>query len=485
MPIFSRRAIQRSLNEVVSIVPKGQLRSIVNALNLEGSSTNTQRFVETLAKTWEVVLLSTLYRFGGVRYERTISNGSAPDVLFANKDCEFLADVFAVSDDKQREKNPIDLFSDILCALHEEHDLLKHGSLDFRVGSIRICVPRPVVNAPYVYPAWYTSIQYGPIIRLKLPPVADLEPWTRNKLKRFFEAIQHDPTRPRRVHVDEPFDKKTDVEFTLSFRPGSRNHSWSHASHLSLVGIRKHVAWNGLLRKSDQFRGATEPFPRVVILCDSDCAGLKTRESGSGNSTAKLINYFWHRPEKEPATGELSWFTETDISAVLVLTIEDQSVSFLGGRDPLSVKSKLFHNPYATYPLDACHEAILERMVAELPKPIKTPLNALAHIKNNPLSTRNSCGFSLTGVSQIKISSVDLLKVLAGEKPASQFGSPYMPNPFKLALERGRSIKSVSVEPCPDQDFDQVTIELNEPDVALAPYQMPGKGDLHPRNAPR
>jgi hypothetical protein len=73
------------------------------------------------------------------------------------------------------------------------------------------------------------------------------------------------------------------------------------------------------------------------------------------------------------------------------------------------------------------------------------------------------------------MSGVELLRILSGELSLEGFCRNYnLPsNPFKDALMRFQTIKSVKVEPAANRDDDKVVIEFGLHDAAIGPFRVP------------
>jgi hypothetical protein len=74
MAIFSRRTIQRLINENASFLTTKQIKSHVDNLN-NGD----------LGAEWEVVLLNVFSKLGRVEHEKNF-NGKKPDIYFTSED---------------------------------------------------------------------------------------------------------------------------------------------------------------------------------------------------------------------------------------------------------------------------------------------------------------------------------------------------------------------------------------------------------------
>ena len=72
------------------------------------------------------------------------------------------------------------------------------------------------------------------------------------------------------------------------------------------------------------------------------------------------------------------------------------------------------------------------------------------------------------------MSGVELLRILSGELSIEEFCRNYSfrSNPFKDALMRFQTIKSVKVEPIADRDDDKIIIQFGTHDAAVGPFRV-------------
>lgn len=120
MAIFSRRTLQRLINENATFLTRKQLVAHFRKLN-DGD----------LGAEWEVVLLNVFGKVGKVVHEQSF-NGKKPDVYFMSHrgDVSFLADVKTVSDEGIERQNPQRQLHE---RLHDEvakHEIRGHWRLD-------------------------------------------------------------------------------------------------------------------------------------------------------------------------------------------------------------------------------------------------------------------------------------------------------------------------------------------------------------------
>jgi hypothetical protein len=489
MSIFARREIQERLNSFAKVVKKRKLNQIVRDLNIEGNKSNSKRFLESLAATWEVVIVSAFSELGNTKYEMQISNGKRPDFFFSDRGVSLIGDIVTVSDDQQHKKNPVDDFSTIIRKLWKDFSLQK-GSLSWRLEGVDLKPPPAPKTTGFWGPFHLSSrlrpISRGSLKRLALPPSSQLSKYLYDKVSPFFKELRASPDIPHSLRIDEQYDQKTTVRFSIKYSPKGIGLTGMYPSYTTITDIERHVLWRRLIEKKEQFAHATEDLPRILIVCDGGCAALSD-SFGGGLSEYRLeevLDHFWRRPEFSEDR-RWSWITEEGISGILVLSIEAINTlhGFLSQREFI-LKARLYSNPYCRFPLNKMSGELLRKVVSRLPTPIESPANALRLMRTNPISSRRIGGFTMKQ-NCIEMSGVDLLRILSGELSIEEFCRNYnLPsNPFKNALMKFQTIKSVKVEPAADRDDDKVVIEFGMHDSAIGPFRVPegdkGRGVSH------
>jgi hypothetical protein len=478
MSIFTRRGIQKRLDSFTSIVGKKKLRQIVQALNIEGSKSNEKGLLESLAIAWEVAIVSAFAEIGDTTYEREISNGKRPDIFFYDQGISLIADVVAVSDNQQHKKNPVDDFSTIIKRLWVDLGPSK-GGLAWRVEGVDLSPSAVPQATSFCWPLHLSSklrpINRGSLKRLALPPSSKLSEYLCKKVLPFFEEIRLSPNNPRTLHVNEQYNPEIAVCFTITYTPNGVGLTGSHPSYTTVTDIESHVLWRRLIEKSEQFSLATEELPRILFVCDASCAVL-TESLGGGFEyrLEEVLGHFWRRP-KFSEDQNWAWITEEGISAVLALSIEPVNVpSFFPNRREFILKAHLYPNPYCRFPLNKTSVELLRQVASRLPVPIESPANVLRSISVNPISSRHIGGFTMGG-NDIEMSGVELLRILAGELSLEDFCRNYnfQSNPFKDALKRFQTIKSVQVEPAANRDDHTIIIRFGPHDAAIGPFRAP------------
>lgn len=475
--VFTRREIQERLNVISRIVGKKKLRHIVKLLNIEGSESNNKRILESLAWTWEVSVVSSFCKLGNTKYEMKISNGKNPDVFFDDYGVSLLCDVFTVSDDQQHRKNPVEEFSRILSEIWRECGP-GNGTLSWRVESIDLDPLQPpemplTFELPFHLSSRARPINRRSLTRLLLPPIETMKEYLYSRVSPFFKSLHLSPT-PQTLSVDEPYDKERKVCFSIGYTPDGFGMSGSYRSYTPIEDIERHVLWGRLEAKRDQFAQATEECPRVLIVCDGGCTGLRSSNMGTHDySFDEVLDHFWRRPIYSADTGWV-WITETNISAVLVLSVESTPAIFGAPAREFFLKPRIFLNQYSQFPLKEKETELLSQVVSKIPTPIESPSNVLRFTSSNPISTRHHGTFTRSS-KHLEISSVTLLRILAGELSTEEFCREYQlnSNPFKTALMRFQTIKKIRLESVPDRDDDKIIIEFGTCDPAIGQFIVP------------
>jgi len=108
MALFTRRHLQRILDENARFLKSGQLRNSIKQLNSVCD--------EYLAKEWELALLNAASKHGHVEHEPGASDERKPDLRFRSNDdgVAFIADVATISDHGFHQENPVDAFRNVL-----------------------------------------------------------------------------------------------------------------------------------------------------------------------------------------------------------------------------------------------------------------------------------------------------------------------------------------------------------------------------------
>lgn len=461
MAIFSRRILQRMVNENAQFLFEGQTKKHVQQLNRMSKDM-------TLAYEWEVVLLNALSKVGTVHHERSFGGGRYADIYFEpfdNTNASFVADITAISDKGVDENNPYEALS------NELHKLVKECGL--RANSFNLKVGR--------HPG--PAFKGGSKVKLKLPGRTRFSQTIFGKnFDIFIQRIREKPRTAERYEV-----KTTDADVEISYIPNQEFSSGQHVSYTELYSMTENTAYQALETKASQLMGTGFSGPFGIFLCDGGCSLFNKRSTtGVSYSIDQVIKGFLSN--------------HTEISFVVTLTTERK-------------------NPYATFPHKANPyltyirlygglksdqtafklESILKNMGDLLPIPESTPRNGLYYLKGkDPNLGRSRCGgMELSGgkkVTRVKISARCLMELLAGKVDQTEFfkAHAFIPfdlrssninNPFTMAMSRGQLIQNISIETSESDDDDWISFELRGPDPAISPFNIPAIGKKSSKEA--
>ena len=87
--IYSRRAIQRRLNELRPTIGDAAVQGLATRLNRPGS--------DCMAAMWETVVIHGLSKSGTLEYEVPLTSGREPDLRLVNDEIQITADVTCVT----------------------------------------------------------------------------------------------------------------------------------------------------------------------------------------------------------------------------------------------------------------------------------------------------------------------------------------------------------------------------------------------------
>jgi hypothetical protein len=239
MAIFSRRTLQRLVDENSEFLSRKQIKDHVRRLN------NRDINVE-----WEIVLLNVFSKLGRVEHE-SVFNGKQPDLYFVSGDTKFsfLADIKTVSDEGIETKNPFDQLNE---RLHKE--VLKHGIQ----GAWRIDIGGNYEEAR----------RERKLVQMKLPALSRFDKEIFNQtFDEFASLIKANPSQPRKFEV-----RNHSVDLRISYHPSDR---WTGTGSLpgyKSIECPEHLIqnsiWSGLVDKAEQLKGANFDGILGIVICD-------------------------------------------------------------------------------------------------------------------------------------------------------------------------------------------------------------------------
>lgn len=444
--VFSRRALQQSINRLAALLQRDQLSSIVDRLNRSGNS--------RLPAMWELVMLDALSREGVLRHESPLPNGRCPDFeltvsLAASEQIQVIGDVATVSDAGLDEQNPVDVLRAELYRLAAKAGLNpNHFGYDVRGARV----------GPYGDARMKLFLPLkGPLLMLMGKEVA---PW--------IFRLKTEPQQPNSFEYATP-----EIGFSLTYDPMQRYARGGHLSYDVAASRDKNPLFKALKGKIDQLKGVSPTAIRLVIACDGGSALL--RQSLLMRSPGTFI-------AREVAEDFLR--KNSSIDAVLLATIEEQrqildpTTTFRMKYDivvaPLRVRSQRM-----TPVVIAALETVLSKAVQHIPQPIQSAYNAAARCHLPGCGPDMIGGYKMTD-RNISLSSRALQRLLAGEITNHEFIAAHgwndaqgPSNPFSRAVRSGQMIIKIEIEGAGDKDDDWLTFSFGMPDPAAAPFCVP------------
>jgi len=221
MAIFSRRNVQRMLDENDSFMPKKALQDQVNKLN--------KNDFQSIDTEWEVAVTNALSKLGNVEHEKNFGGNTSPDIFFTTADgYSFIADVRSISDEGFENQNPVEYF---------EIELIKKlKQAGISGGGFHLTIERmPMENI-------YDST------KVALPNRGEFhkEVFTSD-FKKFLNEVKNNPTTGQSFSVNP---EKTNV--TLRYEPGNEFSTMNLPVYTKARKASNNPVWNALKSKHTQ-----------------------------------------------------------------------------------------------------------------------------------------------------------------------------------------------------------------------------------------
>ena len=434
--LFSRRSIQRMLDENSEWMPIEALRSQVRRLNNPSNPS-------PLSAEWEVAVLNALSRHVRITHEQDL--GSRPDILFEVGGCIVIADVTAVSDKRIFRANPVDNLTDEF--FRRIQPLLQSGLRGGFGLNINEAAPRKRgkkktppslrIPAPHRFKKIIFNESFGAFLR----------------------ELKNSPNDPHNFRV-----KNQECDLSLSFQPGGSGWTVMRVRCDQTTILQKNPLWTALDGKRRKLAKAKVAAERGIIVCDADCATLKNKGDWDQYGADEIIRGFLR------AHGSISF--------VLMLI-----PCHKGGRLDLSARNhelrwQLFpKNPDVAAPWSSP----IKSFPANLPQIQNTAANARhrAEWKKQNNAWHQEPGFRgamSMSRSTIRFSARDLLELAAGTLKQEEFQAIYSRgvtgNPFLQKLANGQLLTSARIEKHDiEADDDWIVFEFGPPDPAISAYR--------------
>ncbi len=419
MAIFSRRTLQRLIDENSKFLSRKQTRDHVKRLN-----------GRDLSVEWEIVLLNVFSKLGTVAHEK-VFNGKKPDLYFlsGNGSCDFLADIKTVSDEGIELKNPYEQLNDRL-----HHEVLKN---DIK-GAWKIDIGGNYAEAR----------RDGKMVQMKLPALArfDKEIFNHN-FDEFVRLIQVNPSKSHEYKVQNP-----STDLTISYFPSER---WiGSGSYPSYKVIERHEhliqnsLYSGLVSKAHQLKSTGYEGVLGILVCDGGSDFLRRGK--------RIIEEFMRGHEC--------------IDFVLVF--------WIGQKSGWNAQEQILIDHIQKGPLHPELEELLSNLhlhaATAFPYPQRTAKSAVQVLKSTTPEKLGSFigGGSLRG-NEIKLSARAVLDLLAGNISYEDFPESYR-HFFAKQAASGRLFTQLEIQRSEtEEDDDWLKITFGEPDTATSPFRMP------------
>lgn len=428
MAIFSRRMIQRLMNENASFINNEQSENHRNKLN-EGD----------ISFEWEVVLLNVFSKIGKVTHEPIFENSSRKiDILFSSNhfnrknEVEFLADVATVSDYSAEQENPVQYLDDKLSHIQLKNNL--PGGFGFAISGN---------TALHTY---QTKKQ-----KLFIPTKTYFDKEVFNKdFKSFVNKIINNPHLSRDFHIN-----RDGINLMITYSLGRTTHSIT-PTYKEIITLEKNTIWKALIRKYKQLKETNYQGHLGIILCDGDCESIKEIfTSWYGKTSGDVIHHFLRKKLR--------------VSFVLTLWVKEEY--------SYGAKNKVVAEIYKGQNCDEKLEDFLSYFRKNLdtlfPVPERSVSNAINFMKTAQRCEGESFyGGYIMSKEEIKISSRVMLDLLAGKITYDDFPEEYKYF-FQKKLAEGKLIEGVNIEKEWEKDDDWLNFNFGESDPAISSYKEP------------
>jgi len=441
MAIFSRRVLQRIINENNSILRRGQLAKHVDALNRANE--------ESLAFEWEAVLLNALSKVGTVVYEPDLGSQNKVDLHFSSDidpSQSFIADITTVSDKGYEAENPVRAFHEELLRILRKSGLNpNHFSLD--IGG-------------------ETEGQFEKRkMKLKLPSPGKFKEIFNESFDEFIREVI------RKRDMSNSFVMRTEFfDVSISYNPNQKYFMSHYPSYTTAYSPTNNPVYNSLKRKVRQIKKINYEGTLAIFLCDGGSNLLNNK--GYAGLDYGFDDIIWNFLRQN-----------SSISFVLTFIVErsDRWPHLMG--DPY-IDIQLFKNNPTFESVGDDILSCIEKLPQVLPKPINDVTNAINYLRSGRgrEGLSNYGGFLMTERTA-KISSRALLELLSGRITQEKFLSDHHLIPtesrkeavnfFDLRLGEGKLINDIRLEKSDTEDDDWIIIQFGEPDPAVSSFEVP------------
>jgi hypothetical protein len=423
------------LDQNAEWMPPDPLRLQVEALNNPDDPA-------PLGKIWEVAVLNALSKIVRITHEPDF--GSKPDIVFEVGGETVVADVTTISDKSCHHANPVDELTDAFFrrVLPLERAGLK-GGFSLSIGEKN--------------PRSRGKDQSAPILRL--PPLHRFKAVIFTPaFRQFIESLKRSPDQSQTYRVDTP-----ECDLTLTFNPNSSGWTLMSVRYNQTRFRKSNPLWHALDQKRRQLAKIPITAHRGIIVCDGDCAAIKTVGDWDEYGTHEIIKEF------------LRAHNSIEFVLTLIPTHRGRNLD-LNARN-----HELVANLYPERTNVPLWLAPIKAFPSILPQVQNTAANSRyrSEWKKENRKWNESPSFrgaSTVSRARIKLSARDLLELLARVLRQDAFEAlPFMArgNPFVNKLMGGQLITAIRIEK--DEtgaDDDWAVIEFGDPDPAVSPFRL-------------
>lgn len=436
--IYQRRALQRRLNELRSVLDGIAVDKLAGRLNQPGK--------DRVAAMWELVVLHGLSKCGCLQSEVALASLRRPDILFEQGELRLTADVTSVSDEGLDKDNPYSELSQLLEAAKDKLKL-PIGGLELRVR------------------ARYESTKRGTRTVLRLPPRGKLQEFVRQRIVPQLREQITAGSFPLRITIDDD-----EAGLDINIDPTKSPYSSGSFAVYDVPKIKdRNPLYNALKAKVGQLRGANGITG--VIVGDGNCVALSDRSANSNGVSAKdIVDEFFRQ------------FSSIDF--VLLLSVRESRHNWMSHSPPVRQN---YVELFVRDGSDVSSEltTLFHYMVEHFPKPAMMPVNGTRRACENGYSLGHHGGFYMSGENMIRISLREFTEIFAGLRTLQDNGAKCVEEARKLPqkpshlqdfvlrrLMEGRLPESFKIIKSGEDDNDDwVEICFGEIDPAIAPLR--------------
>ncbi|WP_160288086.1 hypothetical protein [Pseudomonas knackmussii] len=436
--IYSRRALQRRLNELRNVLDQETIGRLAARLNRAGK--------DRVAAMWELVVLHGLSKCGALQSEVALPSGRQPDIFFEQGALRLTADITAISDEGLDNNNPYQELSELIEAAKDKLKLPK-GGLDLRIRSKREITKR------------------GTRTSLLLPPRNRLQEFVNQELLPEFRAQIAVGKRPLSISITDD-----DVSLDITVDPEKSPYSTVGFTTYDLPEIKdRNPLYHALKAKAGQLSGANGITG--VIVGDGDCVALSGRATtwqalSSGQIVAEFFRQF------------------SSVNFVLLLSVREAPRGW-----PLTHPAEL-QNDASLFVRDGCEArpvlfTLFQAMIEHFPKPVMMPVNGTLRALEPHYDPGHHGGFSMPSSNVVRLSLREFTEIFAGLRTLQDNGATNVEAARKLPQELnpvhamvlsnlmdGRLPEAIEVIKTGEDDNDDwVEIRFGEIDPAIAPLR--------------